>query len=63
MSIQNISRLLDELELDITQGLFVIGAERSEDIPFDLNGTLLVADLTEEHELLTNLGNVLATRF
>ena len=28
MSIQNISRLLDELELDITQGLFVIGAER-----------------------------------
>lgn len=63
MSIQNISRLLDELELDITQGLYIIGAERSEAIPFDLNDTLLITDLTEEHELLTTLGNELAKRF
>lgn len=63
MSTANIGRLLAELNIDVTKGLFIVGANQIEETPFDLTGTLLVTDLVTDELALTKLSDVLKKRF
>ncbi|WP_295181688.1 nucleoside triphosphate pyrophosphohydrolase [Veillonella sp.] len=63
MSTANIGPLLAELNIDVAQGLFIVGADQIEETPFDLTGTLLVTDLVNGETVLTNLSAVLKKRF
>lgn len=59
MNTANIGPLLVKLNIDVAQGLFIVGADQIEETPFDLTGTLLVADLINDETALTNLTDVL----
>lgn len=63
MSVKNVGQLLTELNIDVAKGLFIIGADQVEDIPFDLTGTLLVTDLTGDVKLMTKLCDEMTKRF
>lgn len=63
MNTANIGPLLVKLNIDVAQGLFIVGADQIEETPFDLTGTLLVTDLINDETALTNLTDVLKKRF
>lgn len=63
MNTANIGPLLVKLNIDVAQGLFIVGADQIEETPFDLTGTLLVTDLVNDETALTNLTDVLKKRF
>lgn len=63
MNTANIGPLLVKLNIDVAQGLFIVGANQIEETPFDLTGTLLVTDLVNDETALTNLTDVLKKRF
>lgn len=63
MNTVNIGPLLVKLNIDVAQGLFIVGADQIEETPFDLTGTLLVTDLVNDETALTNLTDVLKKRF
>ncbi|WP_241230700.1 nucleoside triphosphate pyrophosphohydrolase [Veillonella ratti] len=63
MNTANIGPLLVKLNIDVAQGLFIVGADQIEETPFDLTGTLLVTDLVNDETALMNLTDVLKKRF